>query len=488
MRNFISIFFLISYLFTFSIKLTAQTKVLDIKNQRQLFVDDFLIDQLKGTSLQMGIPHDEGSVLAFDKPWEGPFCGYVTILKADSAKYIAYYRGSSTTKDGSTAEVTCVAFSTDGIIWTKPELGIFNSHGSTQNNIVLADQAPSSHNFSPFIDENPNVQKDHKYKALALGRGKTRAYSLLPYSSPDGIHWKKMQEQPVITEGTFDSQNVAFWSESENCYVSYFRTWTKGDFKGIRNVSRATSKDFINWTNPVEMTYGNRPTEEIYIQQTSPYYRASQIYLAIGARFMPGRAVLTAEDAKRLQVNPSYFKDLSDVVIMSTRGESVYQREFMESFIRPGIGLDNWVSRTNYPALNVVPTGKNKISIYLNQDYAQPTAHLQRYSLRVDGFSSLHANYQPGEMITKPFKFSGKEMEINFSTSAAGEIHIVFEDENGSPINGYSLQNAKPIIGNEIKKIVSWDGNTDVKKLAGKTVRLHFYMKDADLYSFKFND
>jgi hypothetical protein len=203
---------------------------------------------------------------------------------------------------------------------------------------------------------------------------------------------------------------------------------------------------------------------------------------------MPGREVLTAEEAKKLQVNPAYFKDLSDVVLMSTRGGSSYKRKFMESFIRPGIGLDNWVSRTNYPALNVVPTGSDEMSIYLVQDYAQPSAHLQRYSLRMDGFSSVHSNYQPGEMITKPFTFSGKRMEINFSTSAAGEIHIVFEEENGEPIEGFSLENAKPIIGNETKKIVSWDGNTDVKKLEGKTVRLHFYLKDADLYSFKFNN
>lgn len=485
----ISLFFFFFILILLSVSNGfAQEKILQIGSQRQLFVDDYLIDQLKSTNLQMGIPHDEGNVLPFDKSWEGPFCNYVTIIKADSGKYQAYYRGSPKTKDGNNSEVSCMAVSNDGIHWTKPDLGIFSSNGNFKNNIVLADQAPSSHNFSPFIDRNPKVAKSEKYKALALGRGKTRAYSLLPYVSPDGIHWKKLQETPVITEGTFDSQNVAFWSGSENCYVSYFRTWTKGDFKGIRTVSRTTSTDFIKWTAPVEMAFGDTPMEEIYIQQTSPYYRAAQIYLAIGARFMPGREVLTAEDAKRLQVNPAYFKDLSDVVLMSTRGGNVYNRKFMESFIRPGIGLHNWVSRTNYPALNVVPTGTDEMSIYLVQDYAQPSAHLQRYSLRVDGFSSVHSNYHPGEMITKSFTFSGKEMEINFSTSAAGEIHIVFEEENGEPIEGFSLKNAKPIIGNETRKIVSWDGNTDVKKLEGKTVRLHFYLKDADLYSFKFNN
>jgi hypothetical protein len=53
---------------------------------------------------------------------------------------------------------------------------------------------------------------------------------------------------------------------------------------------------------------------------------------------------------------------------MTTRGGNAYNRTFMESYIRPGIGLNNWVSRTNYPALNVVRTGPEEMSVYVNQD------------------------------------------------------------------------------------------------------------------------
>ena len=34
--------------------------------------------------------------------------------------------------------------------------------------------------------------------------------------------------------------------------------------------------------------------------------------------------------------------------MMTTRGGNRYERTFMEWFIRPGIGNENWVSRTNY--------------------------------------------------------------------------------------------------------------------------------------------
>ena len=119
----------------------------------------------------------------------------------------------------------------------------------------------------------------------------------------------------------------------------------------------------------------------------------------------PNVQVLTEEKAKELHVYPGYFKDCSDAYLMTSRGGNAYNRTFMEAFIRPGIGLDNWVSRSNYPALNVVQTSPEEMSIYVNQDYAQPTAHLHRYSLRLDGFTSISAPYTGGEVITKLFYF-----------------------------------------------------------------------------------
>jgi hypothetical protein len=160
----------------------------------------------------------------------------------------------------------------------------------------------------------------------------------------------------------------------------------------------------------------------------------------------------------------------------------------MEALIRPGIGLNNWVSRSNYPACNVVQTGEYEMSLYVNQDYAQPTAHLHRYSMRLDGFTSLSSPYSGGEMTTKYFTFSGKRLEINYATSAAGSLKFELQDEHGTPIPGYSLADADEIIGNEIARTVSWNGRTDVHPLAFRKIRLRIWMKDADLYSIRFDD
>ena len=459
-------------------------QVINLGNQREIFVDDYLVEKLDGVRIQMHEPRDEGPVLFFDKPWEGAFSGYVTVIKENDI-YRVYYRGvPNAGHDGNESEVTCYAQSKDGIHWEKPDLKIFQKNGSWDNNIILADAAPVTHNFCPFLDTNPQTLPSQKYKAV----GGTSKSGLMAYISADGIKWTKLRDESILKKGEFDSQNVVFWSESEKRYLCYFRTWSTGFYKGFRTVSRVTSTDFINWTEPEEMTFGDTPMEHLYTQQTSPYFRAPHIYVAIGGRFLPNRQILNEDQAKQLNVNPNYFKDCSDVFFMTTRGGNKYDRTFMEAFIRPGIGLNNWVSRSNYPALNVHQTAPHEMSVYVNQDYAQPTAHLRRYSLRLDGFTSLSASYRGGEVFTKFFTFSGNELEINYSTSAAGELRFEIQDEKGKAIQGFTMDDSDMIVGNEIERIVSWKGKTNLKDVASKKIRLRIFMKDADLYSIRFKE
>ena len=454
---------------------------LEIGSNRELFVDYYLIEKLDNVRLKLAQPVDEGAAFAYDLLWEGPFCGYNTMLK-DGDRYLAYYRGlyefGNKEKEH---QYTCVALSDDGVNWRKPELGIVEMNGSTANNIIF-DEEPITHNFSVLLDKKPGVPAAERFKAL----GGTEKSGLIALVSEDGIHWKKWRDKPVITEGKFDSQNVAFWSELEQCYVCYFRTWTGTGYTGYRTISRATSQDFVNWTEPVRMSFGKTPLEQLYINQTQPYFRAPQIYIALAARFMGKRQVVTEEQAKELGVFKKYYTDCSDGVMLTSRGGTVYDRTFMEGFIRPGLSLSDWVSRTNYPALNVLQTSETEISIYVNSNYTQPTSYLRRFSLRLDGFASVKAPYAGGELITKCFTFDGTELHLNFATSAPGEIKVEIQDEQGQAIPGFTASEATPLIGNFIDKTASWYHGTGVSELAGKTVRLRFVMKDADLYAIQF--
>lgn len=89
-------------------------------------------------------------------------------------------------------------------------------------------------------------------------------------------------------------------------------------------------------------------------------------------------------------------------------------------------------------------------------------------------------------MITKPFQFSGEELEINYATSAAGGIRFELQDETGTAIPGYTLEDSREIIGDQISRIVSWKSGSSVADLAGKNVRLRVVLKDADLFAIRF--
>ncbi len=462
---------------------TSETeKPVTLGSRLELFADDLLVGKLDGCSLKLHEPHPANVALRFDAPWEGAFSGYVTVLH-DGERFRCYYRGNPIAgRDGSDTEVTCYAESRDGINFTKPALGLFEVHGTRSNNVVLAGQAPFSHNFAPFLDSRPGIPAAARFKALAG----TSERGLFGFVSADGLRWHKLRETPLITRGAFDSQNVAFWSESEQRYALYLRTWTGGGFAGFRTISRATSTNFLDWSVPVEMSFGDTPREHLYTSQTHPYFRAPHLYVATPMRFLPGRKALTAEQAHVLGVDPGYASDTAEAVFMTTRGGDRYTRTFMEGFIRPGPDLGNWASRAGLSALGIVPTGPAEMSLYKQAHYAQPSGHLVRHTLRTDGFVSVNAPFAGGSFVTRSLTFTGRELVVNFSAGAAGGLRVELQDAAGKPLPGFALADAVEQIGDEIERVVTWKRSRDLSKLAGQPVRLRFAMKDADLYSLRF--
>ena len=75
---------------------------------------------------------------------------------------------------------------------------------------------------------------------------------------------------------------------------------------------------------------------------------------------------------------------------------------------------------------------------------------------------------------------------MNVSTSCTGSVRCEISDENGKPYPGYSLEESAMVFGDEIELPMAWKSGTDVTSLAGKTVVLHFDMKDTDIYSYCF--
>lgn len=458
--------------------IAADTKgTVEIGDRRELFVDDWLVDSVDGAEQRLHQPTPREVAITYDAPNEGNISFYVRVFRDDDVIRM-YYRGADYDweQEKTLHQVVCYAESRDGLTWTKPNLGLFEFNGSKENNIVW--RGAGEHNFSPFKDTNPDCKPDERNKALGSQKG-----GLVAFASPDGIHWRKMQEEPVITKGAFDSQNLAFWDVERGQYVDFHR----GFRNGVRDIMTCTSDDFLHWTEPKYITQIDAEPQHLYTNATIAYERAPHIFLAFPKRFVPSRRA--AYHPRPEHNHPG----VSDGVLMSSRDGVNWQR-WDEAFLRPGQNNQRWWQRNNHIAWGILETQNDipgegrELSLYSIENYYVGPCRLRRYSLRVDGFVSMHAPYQGGEFTTRPLVFKGNELEVNYATSAAGSMRVEIQDETGQPIPGYTLEESVEHYGDQLEGVVGWKQGASVKQLAGQPVRLRFVLKDADVYAVRFRE
>ncbi|MBM3794722.1 MAG: hypothetical protein FJW31_11775 [Acidobacteria bacterium] len=434
-----------------------------IGSRLELFTDSALIESLqRDARRQLHQPVPREITLTMDKPWEGNAVNYMTAFR-DGDIYRLYYRGADVVykPDGHTdshREVTCYAESKDGIHWTRPNLGLFEFNGSKANNIVW--DGVGRHNFTPFRDSNPAAPASARYKAIGYGeKTADQPAGLYVFQSPDAIHWSLIANKPVITNGKFDSQNLAFWDAERREYREYHRGALKG-----RDILTGTSKDFVTWTEPVFLDYTPGRISELYTNQIIPYYRAPHLLLGFPTRYIDRGWTKSAEALPR----PEYRKlrgaksrregtALTDGMFMSSRDAQRFE-VWPESFIRPGLRqTDSWFYGDVYQNWGLVETksaiadAPDEISLYLTENTMQErTAYLRRYTIRVDGFVSITAPLSGGEVLTKPVRFRGRRLLFNYSTSAAGSIRVQLEDPSGHAYEGFSLADAAELYGDSL--------------------------------------
>jgi hypothetical protein len=368
----------------------------------------------------------------------------------------------------------------------------------------------------PFRDTNPKCPADAAYKALGVGGGK---HGLYAFKSADGIHWTLLRPEPVITKGAFDSQNLAFWDTERGEYREYHR-----DFRDGRDIRTSTSRDFLQWTEPEFLSYsanadpGRREGQlvdvrdpvgakypagrvsELYTNQIAPYYRVPHLLLGFPTRYIDRGWTESAKALPRYDYRQVRAKNSPREGTAVTDGMFITSRDrrqfsvWPESFLRPGLRTrDSWFYGDTYQNWGLVETKSAiddalpELSLYATERTGRETgAVLRRYSLRIDGFVSLHAPLVGGELLTKPLTFAGNQLVLNVSTSAAGSARVEIQDVGGQPRSGFALADCHAVYGDDLERTVAWKGNPDLGALAGQTVRLRFEVRDADLYSFRF--
>ena len=501
-------------------KFSPPTLPVTLGSRRELFIDDALIEHLTGGARrQLHHPQPREVVLHFDAPEEGTGCGYCSLFQ-DGDRYRLYYKGfalkvvpGKIVNEDVAHRFTCYAESTDGVHWTKPELGLVDYLGSRANNIVLNTGRHGTLDVDAahpaiFKDLNPACPADARYKGMFRSDG---VHGLVMMQSPDGWQWTPLHDEPVITDGAFDSKNLAFWDTVRGEYRAYWRcfpggTAAKGNWhpEGPRSIRTATSPDLLHWSPAHDLTYVGSPApEELYVSQIKPYHRAPHLFIGFPARYVerPWGASMHAlpDHAHREQRSAAqnrYGTAITESLLMCSRDGVEFTR-WAEGFLRPGPErTGTWNYGHQYLAWHLVETPSSlapdappELSLYAVENYW--TGHaggssLRRYTLRLDGFVSLQAPMSGGECVTRPVTFDGGELRLNFATSAAGTVRVELQSDTGAPLPGFGLEACEPIFGDAIDRRVVWSGNPDLSRHAGQPLRLRLVLQDADIYSFRF--
>jgi len=100
---------------------------------------------------------------------------------------------------------------------------------------------------------------------------------------------------------------------------------------------------------------------------------------------------------------------------------------------------------------------------------------VRRFAYRVDGFAALHAGDQQGQVTTKPLKYDGEELHMNYVVQDNGMLQVEVLDDTGKVLAKESLT------GDQGDQALSWKPTSN-----SGVVTLRFTMKNADVYSFQF--
>ena len=496
----------------------AENKSLHIGSRRELFIDDALIDRLGGLAARhLHHPQPREIVLRHDAPWEGTGSGYHSVFR-DGDRYRMYYKAfninlvaGQIVSEKTPHRFTCYAESADGIHWTKPELGLVEFDGSRANNIVIATGRHGNIDVDAahpaiFKDTNPAAAPEARYKGVFRSDG---AHGMVAMQSPDGLHWSPLGDGPILTDGGFDSQNLAFWDEVSGCYRAYWRSFPGGKVGpgvwqpvGPRGIRTATSTDFLHWSEGRDLTYaGSPPPEELYVNQIKPYHRAPHLLIGLPVRYVErpwGTSLRALPDPahreQRSAAQRRYGEALTETLLMCSR-DGVNFTRWPEGFLKPGPErTGTWNYGQQSAAWHVVETASDlgpdappELSFYALENYWLGRGSVvRRYTMRLDGFVSLQAPMAGGECVTHPLTFTGTELRLNFATGVAGEVRVELQDAAGSPLPGYALNDCEPVFGDAVDRAVTWKHGTNVSAWAGQPVRLRLTLKDADVYALRF--
>ncbi len=476
------------------------------QSPRHLFLDPTAISEMDHAVLRVNPPRAGEVVLRPDQPWEQESIGAFSTLREEDGLLRLWY----CCKDRAGRHFMAYAESRDGLVWAKPNLGVFDYNGSRANNIVLEDFWEGT----PFLDPHA-TRPEEKYSYVGHGEAK----GVYHFTSPDGLRWKR-DPQPLLPFRV-DTHDVTFWDQRLGCYVLYLRGWNvPGAWdQRMRKIVRLTLstlsepaalKPSGRGSNPINPKDLPRVVDEIpTVLTTDQLDPANTDVYNMEAQPYP-------LDPTWYVAFPSFFRRSSlvegrlEVQFVGGHDGIVWHRYDHRAYVAPGLAGSDSSNRT-YMGTGLVVRGDelwqygiSYWSTHAGLSGRQPEAPgpdgkkiparmlpsdgvLRRYVQRIDGFVSLDFDLEGGKARLVPVTINGPHLRLNVDTGALGDIRIALRDAQGQPVQGFGADDSDPIQANSTGAVVSWKGHSDLSALVGTRVEVEVLGRRAKLYSFYFN-
>ncbi len=514
-----------------------------------LLVDNQLIEVVQDLTRVVHRPQKMGHpLLVADQPWEHiPYFGnYTWSILRDSetgifrcwyedwildAKGLADNQMDITHPSVSKSRL-CYAISKDGRQWEKPELNLIRE-GGLDTNIVLGDSKDDPELFgnvhaATILDDPLERDKSRRFKMLfqhirldaamedstSMGQGAPQILQspIRAAYSPDGIHWEieeteldfgglgpKLGDVLVLScdvkqsEYVLNTRHPNAWKVSLNPKLPRTAAWSMPYYPGDsmrlnkRRVFRTASRDFIHWEK-LELIMTSDDEED---NLDDSFYglvswSVGDLQLGLLGVFQSVDNVITphlvySRDGKKWQRTNRRQPILS-------LGHPETWDEFMTVTPCPPIRIgDEWW--LYYGGSNVhhdwwITGAREGLTLPEAQDLELIRQGIGLARLRLNGFVSLRAgSVREGLLVTRPVAVDGRYLEINAQCRPGGYIQVELSDSEDGVLPGYTRSDSHPFTGDAVAHRCRWDRRVEL--IQPRSLKLRFWLKDADLFSFQ---
>ncbi len=481
--------------------------------------ENWLQDPPVGVHLAVQQAQRSEIFLRAESHWEQGGMNYPQIL-LDDGLYRLWYWTTGAAKGA--FRLHAYAESRDGFEWERPELGMVEYEGSSENNLIF--RYDDFELNSVFID--PNARPEERYKAISprtiffrdgvadpeIGWPEFRELAaqtdaaddstknsmeavrakfgvwrdnvVLGAVSPDGLRWRILDEPLVNVGGTpLDTHNIAAYEPESGEYVAYLRGFPEElqhGFRGRRAVRKVAGKQFGNWSAPRYVLMADnqdRCDDDIY---TSAYCR----YPGVAGLHLMFPAIYHRMDSEL------------DVQLAVSRDGWNWSRPERKPIITRDAEDGEYgmvIAGPSLVPLNEREWGLPYACMYDRHDRGpkdEGARDVFRWAIwERDRLAALEAPVE-GRVTTIGRQCHGGELRLNFQTRKAGWIKVELTTQptepvsKVEPIEGFSLAEADPLSGDELDQVVTWKGNGDLSRLQGMKVAVRIHMARAKLFSF----